>query len=326
MRKVEVFAELGRRLARVTDSDAAVAEACRANGWFRPAEVCRALRAIAADMLDGERLAEWMAAYPSLPVAEPRNVLVIMAGNIPAVGFSDLLCVCMSGHRCLIKPSSKDRATIEFIVSQLRDIEPSIPIEFYDSQRIDAVIATGSDNTNRYFRARFGAVPSLLRGSRSSVAVLTGDESEEELQGLSEDIFAYSGLGCRNVSLIFTPCGRLPEIPAPTDVNPKYANNYRQTRAVAAMHGERFVDLGCAILTEGSEFPAELSRINYLCYDSPEEVDEWLAAHDAELQCVVSRRVELHPRAAGFGRAQHPQLTDYPDAVDVMAFLAKIQA
>ena len=321
----DVFAQLGRRLAAVTESDAAVVEACRANGWFRPSEVCGALRAVAADMLDGERLAAWMAAYPSLPAAERRNVLVIMAGNIPAVGFFDLLCVCMSGHRCLIKPSSKDRATMDFIIEQLRDIEPSIPIEFYGSQRVDAVIATGSDNTNRYFRARFGGLPSLLRGSRSSVAVLTGDETEDELRGLSEDIFAYSGLGCRNVSLIFTPRGRLPEIPAPADVNPKYMNNYRQTRAVAAMRGEEFTDLGCAILTVGCDFPTELSRINYAYYDSAEEVAEWLSAHDAELQCVVSRDAGLHPRAVGFGRAQHPQLTDYPDAVDVMEFLIRIQ-
>ena len=283
------------------------------------------LRAIAGEMLERGRVAEWMAAYPSLPVVEQRNVLVIMAGNIPAVGFFDLLCVCMSGHRCLAKPSSKDRATIDFIISELRRIDPQIPVEYYDSQRVDAVIATGSDNTNRYFRARYGSVPSLLRGSRSSVAVLTGDETEEELRGLSEDIFAYSGLGCRNVSLIFTPRGDTPQIPAPHDVNPKYTNNYRQTRAIAAMRGEAFTDLGCAILTEGRDFPAELSRINYAYYDSAEDVADWLAAHDGELQCVVSRDAGLHPRAVGFGRAQHPQLTDYPDAVDVMEFLERIQ-
>ena len=190
MTATEAFARLGRRLAGVAEGDAAVVEACRANGWFRPAEVCRALHAIADDMLDSGRLAEWLAEYPSLPVSEPRNVLVIMAGNIPAVGFSDLLCVCMSGHRCIVKPSSKDRATMDFIISALHDIAPSVVVEYYDSQRIDAVIATGSDNANRYFRARYGDIPSLLRGSRSSVAVLTGDESPEELRGLSEDIFA----------------------------------------------------------------------------------------------------------------------------------------
>ena len=321
----EIFARLGERLARVTESDAVAVGACRANGWFRPAEVCRALHAIAADMLDDGLMAAWMAAYPSLPVAKPRNVLVVMAGNIPAVGFFDLLCVCMSGHRCLVKPSSKDRVTMDFIIEQLRDIEPSVPVEYYDSQRIDAVTATGSDNTNRYFRAQFGGIPSLLRGSRSSVAVLTGDETEEELRGLSEDIFAYSGLGCRNVSLILTPRGHTPKIPAPHDVNPKYTNNYRQTRAIAAMRGEEFTDLGCAILTVGRDFPTELSRINYAYYDSAEEVADWLAAHDGELQCVVSRDAGLHPRAVGFGRAQHPQLTDYPDAVDVMEFLERIQ-
>ena len=320
----DVFAELGRRLAAVTERDDAVAAACRANGWFRPAEVCMSLRAIAGEMLERGRVAEWMAAYPSLPVGEQRNVLVIMAGNIPAVGFFDLLCVCMSGHRCLAKPSSKDRATIDFIISELRRIDPQIPVEYYDSQRVDAVIATGSDNTNRYFRARYGSVPSLLRGSRSSVAVLAGDETTDELRGLSDDIFQYSGLGCRNVSLIFTPRGHLPEIPSPDDVNPKYRNNYIQTRTIAEMRGLPFVDTGCAVLAEERAFPVELTRINYSYYDSADEVAEWLRLHDSELQCVVSRCIG-HPRRVGFGCAQHPSLTDYPDAVDVMNFLAEIQ-
>lgn len=319
----EVFAELGRRLAAVGADDEAVAAACRDNGWFRPSEVCKALHAIAAEMLERRKLAQWLAAYPSLPVGEQRNVLVIMAGNIPAVGLFDLLCVCMSGHRCIVKPSSKDRATMEFIIRQLREIDPHIPIEYYDLQRIDAVIATGSDNTNRYFRARYAAIPSLLRGSRSSVAVLAGDESDDELRGLAEDIFAYSGLGCRNVSLIFTPRGHLPQLPAWDDANPKYRNNYIQTRAVAGMRGEPFIDTGCAILAEGREFPTELSRINYTFYDSADEVAGWLSLHDGELQCVVSRCV-VHPRCVGFGRAQHPSLTDYPDAVDVMNFLSSI--
>ena len=318
---IDVFAQLGQRLAAVAEEDAVVVGACRANGWFRPAEVCGALRAIAADMLERRKLQQWLAAYPALPVAEPRNVLVVMAGNIPAVGFFDLLCVCMSGHRCLVKPSSKDRATIDFIIAELRRIDPSVPVEYYDSQHIDAVIATGSDNTNRYFRAQFARIPSLLRGSRSSVAVLAGDESEEELRGLSEDIFAYSGLGCRNVSLIFTPRGRVPHIPAPHDVNIKYINNYRQTRAITAMRGRPFIDTGCAVLVEECGFPTELSRIDYAYYDRVSEVSEWLAAHDGELQCVVSRSID-HPRRVGFGAAQHPALSDYPDAADVMAFLS----
>lgn len=319
----EVFAELGRRLAAVTVEEDAVVTACRDNRWFRPSEVCAALHAIATDMLDGRRLAQWMAAYPSLPVGNRRNVLVIMAGNIPAVGFFDLLCVCMSGHRCLVKPSSKDCATIGLIIRMLREIDPSVPVEYYDSQPVDAVIATGSDNTNRYFRAHYGGLPSLLRGSRSSVAVLSGDESEAEMAALAEDIFAYSGLGCRNVSLIFTPRGHIPQIPVPEGLNPKYLNNYTQTRAVAAMRGLPAVDTGCAILTPERAFPTELSRINYAFYDSPDEVAEWLSEHDGELQCVVSRCVP-HPRRVGFGRAQHPALTDYPDAVDVMKFLGEI--
>ena len=325
MTTTELFVRLGRRLGSIGEDDAAVVAACRANGWFTAAEVCRALRAVAEDMLDRERLERWLAAYPSLPAGRQRNVLVIMAGNIPAVGFFDLLCVCMSGHRCIVKPSSKDRVTMDFIISTMREIDPHAPVEYYDSQRIDAVIATGSDNANRYFRARYGGIPSLLRGSRSSVAVLAGDESEDELRGLSDDIFAYSGLGCRNVSVVFAPRGYELRIPVPDRINRKYTNNYIQTKAIAEMRGEEFSDTGCAIVAVGDGFPAELSRINCIRYDSMAEVDEWLAAHDGELQCVVSRCCD-HPRSAGFGCAQRPSLTDYPDAADVMEFLSSLDS
>ncbi len=319
----DIFAELGRRMCLLTPDSEIVTRACAANEWFTPDDVCRAVRALADDMLQRETLAEWMALYPALPVRQPRRVLVVMAGNIPLVGFFDLLCVCMSGHACAVKPSSKDAVLMDYVVSELHDIEPSMPVGYHDGGRVDAVIATGSDNANRYFRANFAGVPSLLRGSRHSVAVLSGDETPEEMRALGRDVFAYSGLGCRNVSLIFAPRGVDVDIRCGGAVNPKYLNNYVQTRAVLAMRGIPFRDAGCAVLVDESDFPLELSRINIARYDSMSEVGEWLAAHDGELQCVVSRCVD-HSRRVEFGRAQHPTLADYADDVDTMRFLSEI--
>lgn len=329
-RTIDIFSELGARLRDFGADDASrrtIDLACAANGWFTPAEIRRAVRAITDEMLCRERLAAWLSAYPGMPDRlpapppfHPHRVLVIMAGNIPLVGFFDLLCVLVSGHRCVIKPSVKDRVLMSFIVDLLHAVEPSLPIEYYDGESpVDAVIATGSDNANRYFRSRYGDLPSLLRGSRQSVAVLSGRETAEQWAGLSDDIWAYSGLGCRNVSLLFLPHGSEPKLQIPS-VNPKYRNNYLQQRALLTMLGERFVDLGSAVLVEQWAFPNALSRIAVAHYDSLAEVSAWLSAHDRELQCVVSETL-VHSRGVPFGRAQSPALTDYPDARDVIAWL-----
>ena len=323
---IDLFSELGARL-RGFGADCttrAVAEAaCRANGWFTPDDVRRAVGAIARDMLSREKLESWLGAYTAVPVAAPRRVLVIMAGNIPLVGFFDLLCTVVSGHRCLLKPSAKDTVLMEYVVGLLRDIDAAVPVEFYDGvSPVDAVIATGSDNANRYFRTRYAGIPSLLRGSRQSVAVLSGNETPEQLAGLSDDIWAYSGLGCRSVSLLFLPEGYEPSLQMP-DVNDKYKNNYCQTRALLTMQGQPFRDLGSAVAVEQRAFPAALSRISYTYYKTPDEVAEWLAVHDDELQCVVTECLP-HSRRAGFGCAQSPALTDYPDDRDVIAWLSAL--
>ena len=322
---IELFSALGRRLADFggdVPTQEVAERACRANGGFTPADVRRAVAAIADGMLRRDRLETWLAPYP-VPVAVPRRVLVVMAGNIPLVGFFDLLCVLAAGHRCLVKPSAKDRVLTEYVVGMLRELDPEVPVGFCDgSSPVDAVIATGSDNANRYFRAHYAGIPSLLRGSRQSVAVLSGHETPEQLAGLADDIWAYSGLGCRSVSLIFAPEGYEPALQIPS-VNDKYINNYRQQRALLEMQGRSFVDLGCAVAVEQCAFPAALSRIAYAHYATLDEVAAWLAGHDGELQCVVTGCLP-HSRRAGFGCAQSPALTDYPDDRDVLAWLAAL--
>lgn len=321
---VGLFSALGERLrtfGRDPHTQQVILAACRANGWFSPSEIERAVGAIADRMLRREALGPWLAAYP-VPVADPRRVLVVMAGNIPLVGFFDLLCVIASGHRCIVKPSAKDTVLMQYIVEQLHAIDPDVPVEFFDgSQDPDAVIATGGNNARRYFQARYAAKPALLRGHRQSVAVLSGHETPGQLAALADDIWAYSGLGCRSVSLLFIPEGFDLRLAMPP-TNSKYHNNYLQSKALLTMTRRPFIDLGGAVAVEQSGFPSALSRIAYTRYRSLSEVEAWLAAHDSELQCVVSECVE-HSRRTGFGCAQSPGPADYPDDLDTMAWLAE---
>lgn len=323
---IELFAALGQRLrdfGNNLQSQKVMEEACACNAWFSPNEVRRAIEALVNEMLQRDKLAAWLARYPALPTDNPRHVLVVMAGNIPLVGFFDLLCTLASGHACRVKPSAKDSVLMEYVIALLHEIDPALPVGIYDgTSPVDAVIATGSNNAVRYFQSHYAGIPSLLRGSRQSVAVLAGNETPEQLARLSDDIWAYSGLGCRNVSLIFVPEGYKPKLHV-ISTNNKYRNNYIQQRALLSMQGKAFVDLGGALMIEQRAFPDALSCIACSHYRSMEEVCEWLETHDNELQCVVSECIE-HSRRVGFGHSQSPTLTDYPDDADVMDWLSKL--
>jgi len=323
-RTIRTFSVLGQRLAgfgKDRQTARIIEQAVEANPWFTSGEIRRAIDAIRTKMLDPDLLRQWAESYP-LPVSVPKRILVVMAGNIPLVGFFDLLCVAVSGHHCLIKPSGKDRILTGHIVETLRAIDPKIPLSYYrESEPVDGVIATGSDNANRYFRSLYRGIPSLLRANRQSVAVLSGRETESELAGLSEDIFTYSGLGCRSVSLLFVPPGYRPRIEVPADMNPKYRNNYRQNRALLEMRSIPYDDLGGALMVRERSFPDALSRIHLSEYRTLGEVKRWLERHADRLQCVVTRCFE-GSGCIEFGKAQYPALTDYPDHRDVLRFLA----
>lgn len=314
---VDIFSALGERFTRFGSDDASnriIDEAIAANGWFTRADILRAVEAIRSEMLDRDKLMAWLSHYTK--TVEPKRVAVIMAGNIPLVGFFDLLCVVAAGHECHVKPSSKDSVLMCYVVGQLRDIEPSVAIYDYSADAAyDMAIATGGDDANAYFRDHFAGTRTLLRGSRHSVAVLNGNESAEELQALYNDITAYSGLGCRSVSMLFVPRGYIPDFKRGVAENAKLRRNIQAMRAMLTIEGAEFWDAGAFIMRRGEDFAQSLAVVTLREYSDIEEVKKWIEENKEHIQCVVSRT------DIPFGRAQYPALTDYADGVDTMRFL-----
>ncbi|MFI3281571.1 MAG: acyl-CoA reductase [Rikenellaceae bacterium] len=320
---VDIAISLTKRLSdfgRSAESVAVIERAIEANAWFAEGDICRSVEAIRSQMLDPHKISAWLAAYPAPPRTVTRRIAIIMAGNIPLVGIFDLICTLASGHEAWIKPSSKDSVLIEYICALLQEIDPDIPIYIYDeSQSYDAFIATGGEEANLYFTHRYQGVKQLCRSNRHSIAVLNGDETSEQLDLLAHDIYTYSGLGCRNVAMIFAPKGHKVEIPK-GNVSKKYRNNYMQTKALLTIRGQAYEDNQTSIIIRSQELPTTLSTITLWEYDAIEQVEEWISLHDQKLQCIVSNVIK-HPRQVDFGQAQHPTLFDYADGVDTMKFL-----
>ena len=311
--------------------DRTVEAATLENPWFSNENIRYATMALAEGMLDPEKLRQWVSAYPSLPVSRRMRVGVIAAGNLPLVGFFDLLCVVMSGHQCVIKPSSKDRVLMEFVVGILAEQGCAVSLgTLSDIGACDAVIATGSDSTRELFSKTFADRPTLMRGSRVSVAVLSGHETSEQLEKLGLDIFMHCGLGCRNVSKLFVPADfDLTQLIEPFSkhhiANRKYTNNYRHNRSQHLVNAEPFLDGGFFTLTESPDWHPRIAEITVTRYDHLADVSEELVHHETQIQCVVSDDAAIsHRRLTSIGSAQMPALTDYPDGIDVMLFLENI--
>jgi hypothetical protein len=294
------------------------------NGWFTEDSIRQAFREIST-WLTPEKLTDWTNNYA--PNDHMKQIAVIMAGNIPLVGFHDFLCVLLSGHQAICKQSSEDARLLPALVKLLLLFEPDLEerIRFSDRKLVDydAVIATGSNNSMLHFEQYFSHVPHLFRGHRTSVAVLTGDESKEELNALGVDCLTYFGRGCRNVTHLLFPEGfdlnRFFEaIVNLSDVvnNKKYGNNYDYNKAVHLMSLSKFLDNNFLLMKESDQLFSPLSMLHYQYYQRPEEVNSFLDAHRSQIQCIVGQ--EFIP----FGQAQCPSLMDYPDGMDTMEFLA----
>ncbi len=262
-----------------------------------------------------------------------KKVAVIMAGNIPLVGFHDFISVLISGHDVLVKQSSNDKHLLPFLSKYLEYVEPSLKgkITFTDGklEGFDAVIATGSDNTARYFEYYFKDKPSIIRKNRNSVAVLTGNETKEQLEALSEDVFRYYGLGCRNVSKLFVPVDYNFDsfFEAMYSWHPiinenKYANNYDYNKAVYLMSEFDMLENGFLMIKEDSSYASPIATLFYEKYNSIKELKKKLSTDNDMIQCIVANNVVENE--VEFGKTQSPQLWDYADGIDSVDFLLRI--
>ncbi len=297
------------------------------NGWYTPEQVYFSIQSWAKALTE-ENLNKWLSNY-DFTYVEPKKIALILAGNIPLVGFHDFISVLVSGHNTLVKTSSDDQYLLPFLAKYIIAIQPELAhrIEFVSGklENFDAVIATGSNNTARYFDYYFKDKPSIIRKNRNSIAVLNGNESKEQLIALGEDIFRYFGLGCRNVSKLFVPKGYsfdafFEAIFEYQDVihYEKYANNYDYNKAVFLMSNFKLLDNGFLTLKEDESFGSPISSVFYEFYDTIESVKEKISSQADAIQCIVSSN--LVPNSIPFGQTQRPELWNYADNIDTISF------
>lgn len=301
------------------------------NGWFTASNIQYALKQWGA-LLTQKGIEKWIGNY-NLTSQKVKTIAIVMAGNIPLVGFHDFISVLLSGHKALVKLSSNDTILLPYIAAKLIAIEPTFEdsIEFTDGtlENFDAVIATGSNNTALYFEHYFGKYPHIIRKNRNSVAILTGNESVKQLELLATDIFQYFGLGCRNVSKIYLPKGYdftnfFQAMFHWKDLinHVKYMNNYDYNKAVYLMSNISLLDNEFMLLKEEASMASPIAVVFYEYYDNQESLARIIAQNSDQIQCIVSE--QAIENAIPFGETQHPQLWDYADGVDTLAFLVNL--
>lgn len=300
------------------------------NPWFNIENQKYALQQW-ANLLTEEKINDWLSAYSFSE--NPKKVGLILAGNIPLVGFHDVVSTIMSGNIPVIKLSSKDKMMIPFLLRRWNELSEN-KIEYQIVEKLsdyDAVIATGSNNTARYLEYYFKDSLSLIRKNRTSVAVLNGNETDEEIQALANDIFRYFGLGCRNVTRLFIPrdfgLERLFEnfMNFKEVINHnKYANNYDYNRAIFLLNQEKFWDNNFVLLKEDDKLFSPLGVLHFSRYENIEEVKDFLTENEQDIQCVVARPELSIENSVAIGEAQCPSLNTYADNVDTMRFLEVI--
>ena len=301
------------------------------NGWFTENNIVFALNNWSNALTD-KNISQWVKKY-NFNTSEPKTVAIIMAGNIPLVGFHDFLSVLICGHNVLVKQSSNDKHLLPFLAKYLEIVEPKLKgkIKFTEEklENYDAVIATGSDNTARYFEYYFKNKPAIIRKNRNSVAVLTGNESSEQLEALSDDIFRYYGLGCRNVSKLFVPKNY--NFDAffnavykwhPIINEAKYANNYDYNKAVYLMSEFDMLENGFLMIKEDKSYASPIATLFYEYYDNLSDLQERLTIEADNIQCVVAKGYSKNEIA--FGETQNPQLWEYADNIDTVDFLLNL--
>lgn len=294
------------------------------NGWFSQESITQSLQGISF-MLEEGKLNNWLNHYTLEDHRVPKIVGIVMAGNIPLVGFHDLLCVLISGNFAAVKASSDDEFLTTTLIDWIVAIEPRFKKSLEIRERltaIDAVVATGSDNTSRYFEYYFKDIPHIIRKNRTSVGVISGSESAQEIENLGADIFSYYGLGCRNVSKVFTPKGfdlrsTFAHFEGYKEVanHNKYRNNYDYHKSIYLVNQTPHLDTGFLLTTTTDELVSPISVLYHQEYENPEQLHNVLTLQKDKIQCIVGK--DHIP----FGQAQKPELWDYADGVDVMEYL-----
>lgn len=328
--RINAFVKLGEQLRLPSEESSQIIQSAQhKNPWYTPQNVERALRAI-AENLTIEKLTHWLAPYPD--IQSTKTVGLILAGNIPLVGFHDILAVLISGFKAKIKVSSDDAGLTAYVMGLLKKIDPYFGDAFEIVDRLkdfDLVIATGSNNSARYFDYYFGTKPHIIRRNRNSVAVLGGAESPSQLEALGRDIFDYFGLGCRSISKLFIPkeypiAHFFEGIAAFNNVTAhfKYTNNYDYNKSIYLINGDKHFDNGFLLLKEDEKTASPLAVVYYETYETIAEVENKLTLAQENIQCVVSELALKVPSPQfHFGESQCPSLDDYADGVNTLDFL-----
>lgn len=328
--RINAFVKLGELLKKQPEDLTQIIQlAQHKNPWYTVKNVESALHAISSNLTE-ERLNHWLQGYPDSRSA--KTVGLILAGNIPLVGFHDILCVLISGFKAKIKVSSDDAGLTTYVLNSLKQIEPAFEAAFEIVDKLkdfDLVIATGSNNTARYFDYYFGSKPHIIRRNRNSVAVITGQESPAQLEALGHDIFDYFGLGCRSVSKLFIPkdyavAHFFEGIADFKDVSEhyKYNNNYDYNKSIYLINGDKHFDNGFLLLKQDQRTASPLSVVYYEEYNRLEDVENELNQQAENIQCVVSEvQLNIQSPVFHFGESQCPALDDYADGINTLDFL-----
>lgn len=326
--RVQILVELGQYISSQNEEwEEAKERAEQYNHWFTFLFSNLAAKTIATEFLQQHKLEQWIEHYHIDDTIQPKTVGIIMAGNIPLVGFHDFLCVFISGHKQVCKLSSKDDILLKHLVEKMIEWNPAVAdnVQFNSMLKdCDAYIATGSNNSARYFDYYFGRYPSVIRRNRTSVAILTGMETAAELSLLADDIMIYFGLGCRNVTQVYTPKD-YDFVPLLTALKKyswffthhKYRNNYDYQLAIYLMNNKYYMTNDCIVLVENSNPFSPIGTLHYSFYENADEVYTQLQ-NSKEVQAIVG------VKGLAFGQAQQPSLMDYADGVDVMEFLLRL--
>ncbi len=334
-KRIAVLVKLGEYLLSDDEFLSAVMSRTEYNNRWLTVENCKkSAKAIGLNFLQKEQLENWAKQYNITDEVDPKKVAIIMAGNIPLVGFHDMLSVFLSGNKSLIKLSDKDKFLIPQLIKKMGEFDEAAKDYFEVTERLkdfDAVIATGSNNSARYFEQYFGKYPNIIRKNRNAVALLDGTETMADLYALGNDVFEYYGLGCRNVSKIYIPRDFKfePLLEAFHEyrtivLNTKYKNNFDYNYAMFMLNKVEYKANGCIILLENEAITSRIASLHYEFYDKVDNLVVEMNRRKAAIQCIVTKMELNHIETLPFGKAQQPSLTDYADGVDTMEFLTNL--